>query len=116
MRGEFFCGVLTIVAWTIIVLLCCRKLLYCVLLREKTKAGTCFCGSHARRRNGGAVRDGQPLLRDKNLGKGYGGQRGVYFIVGGVKPLPKPWPKIFRFSTTRGTPCCVGSDASNTTE
>ena len=62
-----------------------------------------------------AVRDGQPLLRDKNLGKGYGG-RMVSILCRGCETAPETVAEDFPFFDNKGVPpCSVGSDASNRT-
>lgn len=48
-----------------------------------------------------AVRDGQPLLRDKNLGKGYGG-RMVSILCRGCETAPETVAEDFPFFDNKG--------------
>ena len=62
-----------------------------------------------------AVRDGQPLLRDKNLGKGYGG-RLVSILCRGCETAPETVAEEFPFFDNKGGTPLVLLEASLPTE
>ena len=86
-----------------------------MLLREKQQKQALVFVFRMRGGTAMAVRDGQPLLRDKNLGKGYGG-RMVSILCRGCETAPETVAEDFPFFDNKGVPpCSVGSDASNRT-